>query len=154
MNEGAKKGGSVETSGNNGGSSGNTEVKGSSGSQQPAPSACDKISPGCMKELSKGPVINTGGDSTTGSSCFALSGDALGFSKQAMVSDPADFVSKLGMSAQTAQTAQTSSAGAASSSKSATGSATGANSKAATGGANAQKATAGSGECVGDGCWG
>ncbi len=139
MNEAGKKGGMT------GGAV--IESKGG-GPKTPAPSACDKVSPGCMKELSKGPVINPSGES---SSCFALSGEALGFSKQMMVTDPVDLVGKLGMisqAAQTSQAAQKATTGAAD--KAATGAAS---TGTASAGKDAQDAAAtGSGECGGEAC--
>ncbi len=145
LNEAGKGGSKGEITG---GATTTTEGSSSfSDPQKPAPSACDKVSPGCMKELSKGPVINPAGEA---SSCFALSGDALGFSKQMMVTDPVDLVGKLGMisqAAQTSQTAQKASTGSAS--KAATGTASTGKTSA---GATDQKAAAGSGECGGEAC--
>ncbi len=140
--------GGASTKTKEGGSSSDTTLsKGSS--QKPAPSACDKIPPSCFDELSnKGPVIDLPEKST----CLFNSAEALGFSKQMMVTDPVDLVGKLGMisqAAQTSQAAQKASTGSASTTATGTASAT---TGTASTGANDQKAAAGSGECGCEAC--
>ncbi|GEM_PF-4267513 len=54
---------------------------------------CGKMSPGCMNFLLKGPTTDYEQDFTPNCGSDA---EALGYSLQAMITDPADFVSKLG----------------------------------------------------------
>ncbi len=128
-----------------------TDEKGGSFSSpsQPAPGACDKVSPQCMNDLLKGPATDNGEDMS--GACALSSNGALGFSEQAMFTDPVDLMGAAALAGQVSQAATAAKVGSATS-KATTGTASTASTGASSGGANAAKAATGSGECVGDGC--
>ncbi len=118
-------------------------------SKKPAPGACDKVSSQCMNDLLKGPTTDNGEDMS--GACALSSKGALGFSEQAMFTDPVDFSSAAALNGLAAQTAQKATTGSASS-KSTTGTSATASTGASSSSSSAQKAATGSGECVGDNC--
>lgn len=129
--------------------------KSKGGAQKTAPGICGQISPGCMKELTQGPATDAEGPSN---SCQLSSAEALGFSKQMMVSDPADIVGFAALKGQTSSKANMSKGESAAASSASSKSTAGTDSKASTGassaGANAQKSKAAGagGECIGGNC--